>query len=118
MDSRKKLVTHLVEFDWPVSKTMMQLREYGWDCDEELVILTPEHVEGVLNRFLSKEINDAQVREWANAIEGRDDIGLLKDHSIVLDEMIFWLANPYINYPITEDLAKRVIGNLKTNSIN
>ena len=97
---------------------MEELRKYDWDCETELVVLTPMHVENVLRLFLSKEIDSTKVQKWANSIERREDIGYRKENSRTLDEMIFWLANPWINYPITAELAERIIFNLKTNSIS
>jgi|GEM_PF-4912500 len=35
----------------------------------------------------------------------------------VLDEMVFWLANPEINYPIDSGLVARVISNLERNLV-
>ena len=111
-------MTHLIEYQEQISRLIEKLKEYEWDCDEELVVLTPAHVVKVLDKFLANEINEIQVQEWANAIERREDIGFQEEYLSTLDEMIFWLANPNINFPISVELARRVICNLNNNSVN
>ncbi|WP_444905961.1 hypothetical protein ACJJIR_15080 [Microbulbifer sp. SSSA008] len=117
MESRKVLVTKLVEYKAPINRILGDLKSYGWDSETDLVTLRPSHLENVLERYISGELSDLQVRDWANAIEHREDIGLLNEYKGTLDEMIFWLANPAINYPIKKDLAKRVIKNLQSNNV-
>lgn len=117
MKSREQLVLALIEFREATPDLMKELRSFGWDSENELATLTPQHIINVLNQFISGEISNGQVRYWANAIEQRDDIGLLETHKKTLDEMVFWLANPAINYPIKNELAGRVIENLHTNTV-
>ncbi|WP_444898115.1 hypothetical protein [Microbulbifer sp. SSSA005] len=117
MESRKILVTKLVEYKAPIDDILRDLKSYGWDSEIDLVTLKPSHLENVLERFISGELSDQKVREWANAIEHREDIGLLSEYKDTLDEMIFWLANPAINYPITKGLANHVIKNLQSNNV-
>ncbi len=53
MRSRSELVKALIEYTEAISPLMEELRSYGWDSEEELVILKPEHVALVINMFLS-----------------------------------------------------------------
>ncbi|MEZ8185569.1 hypothetical protein ACED29_07050 [Shewanella sp. 5S214] len=117
MKSREELVLALIEFRGSTPDLVKELRFYGWDSENELVTLTPQHIINVLNQYTSGEVSNAEVQDWANAIEQRDDIGLLETHKETLDEMVFWLANPVINYPITLELTERVIDNLHTNAV-
>ena len=117
MRAREELIKALLSFSEPVDSLMLEIKKYGWDCETELAELKPEHIENVLNLYLSESVSESEVRNWANAIERREDIGLLETHKETLDEMVFWLANPQINYGISQDLAKRIIGNLKNNII-
>lgn len=117
MRSRTELVEALIEYREPIAPLMQELRTYGWDSDEDLATLSPEHVISVLNRFQSSSISASEVQEWANAIERREDIALNPRHNDTLDEMVFWLANPAINFPITTELASRVISNLEANHV-
>ena len=115
--TRAELVEALIEHRENVGSLLRELRTYGWDSDDELVTLRTGHIISVLQAFQSGHLNAAQVREWANAIERREDIGMLSGHEEVLDEMVFWLANPEINYPIDSELATRVINNLERNHV-
>lgn len=97
---------------------MEELRKYGWDSEHEFGVLTPEHIKIVLERYLVGLLSENEVISWANAIERRDDIGILQSHSEVLEEMVFWLANPEINYSIEPSLANRILKNLENNVIS
>lgn len=115
--TRAELVEALIEYRENVGSLLSELRTYGWDSEDELVTLRPSHIVSVLQAFQSGGLNSTQVREWANAIERREDIGMLSSHEEVLDEMVFWLANPEINYPIDSELVARVINNLERNHV-
>jgi hypothetical protein len=108
MRSRTSLLSELVEQPIAEDTTVEALRTYGWDCDERLVIVTKAHIRNVLSSFYAGTIDSAQVRDWANRIEGRDDIGYEAGGEGVVNEAIFWLANPYINYPIDEHIGQRI----------
>ncbi len=117
MRTRIELVKALIEYEEAISPLMKELRAYGWDSKEELAILKPEHVIHVLKRFQLGELNAIEVKDWANAIERREDIELQASHRNTLDEMVFWLANPEINFSLTTELANRVINNLQSNHV-
>lgn len=118
MRTRKGLIDSLLSLAEPTEILVEELRKYGWDSEHELGVLTPEHMKSVLERYLVGSLSENEVISWANAIERRDDIGILQFHSEVLEEMIFWLANPAINYSIEPGLANRVLKNLENNFIS
>jgi hypothetical protein len=93
----------LLQFSRPIAGVVSDLSAFGWDSDEELVTLEPSHISAVLNRFLSGEISVADVEDWANAIECREDIGLIQESPVAdaLDE----LANPLLTRPLTRQSA-------------
>jgi hypothetical protein len=41
----------------------------------ELALLSVGHATNILNRFVTGRIPAVEVENWANAVEGRDDIG-------------------------------------------
>ena len=108
MRSRKSLLTEIVENPLPEPSVLNELYEYGWDCDHELVIITKQHIYDILATFTKKLLTAQQVREWANRLEGREDIGYEGGGEGVVNEAIFWLANPYINYSIDEQIHKKI----------
>lgn len=101
MRSRTELVEALIAFREPLESLWAELRQYGWDCEEELAVLNPEDVIAVLSRFISGDISANDVEAWANLLECREDIGFAAGHEEPLGEAVYWLANPVINYPIT-----------------
>ena len=59
-------------------------------------------------RAIAAELSAEQVKDWANAIEGRDDIEFDPQDEKAVADAIFLLANPEINFPITESLALKM----------
>ena len=101
--SRTSQLKELLHFSRPVAEVVSDLSGFGWDSEAELATLEAAHISTVLNRFLSGEISAADVEDWANAIECREDIGLLPGSPVTdaLDE----LANPVLTRPLTRDSA-------------
>ncbi len=111
MRSRSELVKALIEFSEPLSSIMNELKNYVWDS-EELIILAPKHILSILMCYTESKVTESELEAWANAIEGREDIGLLESHAKALNESIYLLANPEINYQINSKLVQRLIKNL------
>ena len=59
----------------------------------------------ILRRFKSGGLDAEDVENWANAIEGRDDIGFGDDNYGILKEVIFSLANPGLKGALTAKIA-------------
>lgn len=108
MRSRAALVAEIVRNPIPDPSVIEELAAYGWDCENELVTVSVDDVLSVLQRFRKGELTAARVRAWANRIEGRDDIAYQFGGEGVVNEAVFWLANPYINWPIDLKLCKRI----------
>lgn len=108
MRSRESLLAEIVENPLPDPSVLSELKEYPWDCDRELVTITKTHICTVLAAFREKRLTAKQVQDWANRIEGRDDIGYELGFEGAVNEAIFWLANPYIKYPIDEKIHERI----------
>ena len=47
----------------------------GFDSESELVTITQNTIANILNRAIDKEISYEPLKEWANLIECREDIG-------------------------------------------
>jgi hypothetical protein len=102
---RKLLLEKLLNFEQPVQETLAELQKFGWDSDVELIHIKPAHITKLLDDFLKGKLNAAQIEEWANALECRDDVGFLPKKQSKIREAIFQLANPLLDKPITPDLA-------------
>jgi len=112
MTTRREYLEFLLQYDRPIKDITKALKTHGWDCDDELVALTSSHIRGVLSRFLAGNLVTADVEAWANAIEGRDDIGFDSEYEQFLIDVVFFLANPRLNEQLTEECAKRLMAEL------
>lgn len=97
----------LVDLRKPAEEAAVALSRFEFDSDDELVTLTPSAIVSVLNRYLRGAISAVDVERWAEALVGRDDVGLLEGTEDLLKAAIFELSSPEINEPISPDLAAR-----------
>jgi hypothetical protein len=102
-----------LELDRPLDTVLVELAGVAWDSEEELVTLQPAHVIEVLSRFQSARLSAEDVERWANAIEGRDDIGCEDESRALLKETMFDLANPDLQGALTTEVAARWVERLR-----
>ena len=91
----------------PPEEAKAALSACGWDSDADLVTVLPEHVLSVLDRVADGSLRPADAQAWADAIEGREDIGFVEEARDVLEEAIFALANPELTEPLDDAAIKR-----------
>ena len=103
--TRKQLLEALLVSETPADSLLSALAEFGWDCEEELVLLRCDHVAAMLRQFLSGEISDLNISDWADAVEGRDDIGFDDGDEDILTDVIYELANPELTRPLSPETA-------------
>jgi len=111
MSERTKLLDALLNCRIPTEEALRELRSYPWDS-EVLVYVKPHHLLSVLRRFQAGEMGAAEVEEWANAIEVRDDIGLEAGSEGIVREVIHTLANPELEDSLTPAVSKGLIERL------
>jgi len=110
MDSRESHLHTLLSFTRPIPDIARDLSAYGWDAPGPLVVLDSIHVSSVLNRFIAGGLSSAQVEEWANFIECRDDIGHSPSSAVGL--ALHELANPLLTCPLTRQSAATLVATL------
>jgi len=115
---RLELLKMLVEMSRPTTLLLEDLRSYGWDFDGRPFILSSNHVMNVIQRYLKGEIDSCEVEEWANAVEGREDLEYESNHQDELSVVIYELANPYLTEPLTSVRAKALMGLLMGSPIS
>ena len=93
MSKRKKILNKLINFEASIVDLKKYLNSFSWDSDKELVILEKRYLERLFHKFLKGEIKEDALEEWANLIEGRDDIGFESDD---IENIIYKLANPVL----------------------
>jgi hypothetical protein len=110
MDSRESLLKALLWFTRPIPDIARDLSAYGWDAPSPLVVLDAVHISSVLSRFMAGELSSMQVDDWANCIEGRDDVGY--DPSSAVGLALHELANPLLTCPLTRQSATTLVATL------
>lgn len=114
--TRTEILKNLIFYSQPLDSTKSLLETFGWNSDEDLVILTADHITRILEQFLNGRIDAQQVEDWANAIEGREDIGFESETHDVVQEVVFELANPLLTQALTPARAEYWIGRLRVAS--
>jgi hypothetical protein len=100
--NRTDTLTALVKISIPTSEAILQLAEFPWDSETELVHLAKNDFFHVLSLFKQGTLSAAEVEDWANAIEGRDDVGFTTSQ---LHELLHELANPLLTEPLSGERA-------------
>ncbi|HEU5047077.1 MAG TPA: hypothetical protein VFT64_04455 [Rickettsiales bacterium] len=85
------------------------LQQFPWDCNEPLVTLTRPLIESILSRYVHSELTSADVEEWANLVEGRDDIKFEPGNEDTVGAIMHELANPFLTEPLTQKRAEFLI---------
>lgn len=113
MSRRADLLRDLVSGALPTADLSKELATFGWDSEEELVTVNRSDVSKMLEDYVAGRRSESDVRAWAEAIEGRDDIGLAAADEEVLRDTIFELANPELSHALTPLLAQRLLRRLQ-----
>src|SRR5580658_534507 len=100
---RTLLLEALLNFSATPEDIARRLGALPFDSDRGLVTLSTLHIGKVLNLYLDKQLTASQVEDWANLIEGRDDIQCEQANEGLLSEVIFELANPELTMSLTSD---------------
>jgi len=95
----------------PLAPLAAALASYEWDSPP-LVVLRREHVVSVLQRFLAGEFQAGFVREWADLVEVREDIGYEEGHGEALRDALFTLATPETQGGLDAALAASLVSRL------
>lgn len=109
MRDRKVLVQELINNPKTVNTVLQELSEYGWYCEKPLAMLTKYDVLAVLKQFECAVFSAAEVEAWANSVGGRTDIELEFGTDGVVEESLYWLAHPEINWLVNTALCERIV---------
>lgn len=107
-DDRIKALRDLIELRRPIPLAISHLRRFTWDSDAQLVTLTSNDLIRILDVYLAGKVSTTEVEEWAETLEGRDDIAYDPKHTYILKQIIFGLANPLLTTPMDPALASRL----------
>jgi hypothetical protein len=105
---RAKTLQDLITLALPLSIASDRLRAFPWDCKFELVSLAPADVACVLRRYLGGDLSAAEVEQWANLLEMRDDVGWSDE----VGEALNMLANPETQGALSVICAQQLLEQL------
>ena len=108
MRDRAFLVSELIANPLPDPLVIEELACYSHTCERPLSQVTKSHVFAVLNSMEKGSLNASDVSAWASRLEGREDLAFEFGEEGVVREVIFWLANPDINWPVDACLRRRI----------
>jgi hypothetical protein len=113
MENRKQLISNLVYLTESLETIKVKLLILPWDSEEELIKLDTNNLINILRRFIDGSISKHTLIDWANMIEGRDDIGFEPSSSKTVREALNTLANPELNGPVDENKVLQLIRKLE-----
>ena len=108
---RETLVSELIGYSREPAQIVASLATYKWDCPTPLAWLAPKDVASVLTRFVNSELSARDVADWANAVEGRDDIGY--DPGALVGVTLHELANPALVRLLSVQRAAELVDKLR-----
>ena len=109
MDTRKKILEELVSLSRDIKDIKSDLNQFSWDSEEELYTISKNDIMSMLSRYLSSEIDNIQLEDWANIIEGREDIGYENED---IEEIILELSNPVLYGDMSFEHANMILSKL------
>ena len=75
-------------------------------------ILYRSQIEAVLRGYVEGKTNAAQVAEWADSVEAREEIDYELSHEQQIADLLFELATPEINGTLTSERAQVLLNEL------
>ena len=113
MTERADVLSDLLRLRVPLNDAVDRVRALPWDSEEALVLLAGEDIRRVLEAYALGGLTSESVLTWANAIEGRDDVGFEVEMESELRDAIFELANPELSGVLTPARANELIDNFR-----
>lgn len=109
---RLAAVESLIAFSVPLELAAQHLQPFGWDYEGVPVELNSGHLVRVLQRYLQGELSARDVEDWANLIEGREDIEFSQACAGRIGEALHELANPSLFAPLDPARAEELIADI------
>jgi hypothetical protein len=108
----------LANLDQPLSTILPILKTFAWDSNQTIITLKKEHLIHILNQYLNHSLSAIDLENWANAIECREDITYETESEDFINDIIFDLANPILNAPISPEIVKEYITQLSNSTLS
>ncbi len=108
MKNHREILSTLLQFQSDLRSIESNLSSLEWDS-VEIITLSKDHLINVLERYLSSNLSAQDVENWANLIEGRDDIAYAENQEDLVKKSITELANPILYGVLTPEIAENII---------
>ena len=102
---RREALFALLNRTQPLPTILDILSKYPWDS-EELVRISTKHLAAALEAYLNGTETSKFIEDWANAIEGRDDVGVDPHCADQILGDLHRLANPVPEGCLTREWAR------------
>ena len=109
MRDRTLLVTELIHNPEKTIEIVQELLAHGHACEKHLAEVCKVDVLTAIKRFDRGSLTATQVETWANCLQGRMDVGFEFGEEGVVNEAVFWLANPALHWPIDGEMHQRIV---------
>src|ERR1700735_3913680 len=71
---RVETLQALIKLTKPLAAIEADVAQLPWDDQSSSAVLTKEDVRSVLERYMSTALSPREVEQWANLLEGREDV--------------------------------------------
>lgn len=110
---RLSVIEALLAMTMPTIEVKKNLNNEPWDYTGQGVMLTKQHIINALRRYIDGQLSEIEIEQWANQIEGREDIYPDPSFATNIEEVIYELANPYLTETLTIERALNIQNTLK-----
>lgn len=93
---RIALIKELANYEKPINETLEKLLKFEWDFDGEPYLMETKNLKYVLQKYIDGTVSDDNLENWANALEGREDIEYAKPKEDIMMVINYELANPIL----------------------
>lgn len=109
MRDRTILLLELIQNPKKATEIVQELTAHGHECEKHLAEVCKLDVLSVLKQFDHGSLSAAEVECWAKCLLDRMDVAYEFGEEGVVDEAVFWLANPALHWPIDTEIHHRIV---------
>ena len=108
MIDQYSLLEDLARLSKPIDELRNLISTLKWDFEGTPFTLRRDHLLDVLQRYMAGELPAQSVEEWANLVEGREDMTFESRAKDFMETIVYELANP----ELTESLSPQRAGEM------
>ncbi|HEU0187565.1 MAG TPA: hypothetical protein VFR06_06705 [Gallionellaceae bacterium] len=117
MNERKSLLLQLIQHPQAAAAVAQELGDLVQECEMHLAEVSKVDILAALKLFDHGQLTEDQLVDWARCLHGRTDVGYEFGDDGVVEEAMFWLANPALNWPIDCELHRRIVALFERRSV-